>query len=420
MMPILKLAAKSLMNRWATAALTLFTIAISTGLLLGVERLRTEARISFSNTISGADLIVGARSGAVQLLLYSVFRIGNATNNITMESYDKLKKSKAIAWTIPISLGDSHKGYRVLGTNGDYFRHYRYGRKQKLAFKAGKPFSDLFDVVLGAEVARALNYKLGDRIVIAHGLGRAGLTKHDATPFAVSGILAPTGTPVDRTVHVSLEAIEAIHVDWKSGAKMPGRTTPADAIRRMDLRPHQITAFIIGLKSKLAVFRQQRRINNFNEEPLLAILPGVTLLELWGLMGTAEKALLAISWLVVASGILGMLAVILSGLNERRREMAILRSVGARPAHLAGLMTAEAGVLTLAGVVAGIALHYLAIAVARPFIRAEFGIDLPFGLLTSYHWALLGAIFAAGLLIGLIPAWRAYRYTVSDGLIVRT
>lgn len=420
MSPIFKLAAKSLLNRWATAALTLFTIAISTGLLLGVERLRTEARHSFTNTISGADLIVGARSGAVQLLLYSVFRIGNATNNITMPSYQAIRKSKSIAWTIPISLGDSHKGYRVLGTNGDYFRHYRFGRKQALEFDNGKAFADLFDVVLGAEVAHALGYALGDRIIIAHGLGRAGLTRHDDMPFAVTGILAATGTPVDRTVHVSLSAIEAMHVDWKSGARLPGHITPVDAVRKMDLKPREITAFIVGLKSKLSVFRQQRRINSFKDEPLLAIMPGITLLELWGLMSTAEKALLAISWLVVASGILGMLAVILSGLNERRREMAILRSVGARPVHLAGLMTAEAGFLTLTGVAAGLALHYLAIALARPLIRTEFGIDLPFGTLSAYHWGLLGAIVAAGLLIGLIPAWRAYRYTLSDGLIVRT
>ena len=420
MTPILKLAVKSLMNRWGTAALTLFTIAISTGLLLGVERLRTEAKLSFANTISGADLIVGARSGAVQLLLYSVFRVGNATNNITMESYKKIKQSKSIAWTIPIALGDSHKGYRVLGTNEDYFRHYRYGRKQKLSFIQGKPFGDLFDVVLGGEVAHALNYKLGDQIIITHGLGRAGLTKHDDMPFRVTGILSRTGTPLDRTVHVSLEAIEAIHVDWKSGTKKAGPATPAEAVRKMDLKPEQITAFIVGLKSKLSIFRQQRRINNFSEEPLLAIMPGITLLELWDMMGTAEKALLAISWLVVASGILGMLAVILSGLNERRREMAILRSVGARPAHLALLMTAEAGFLTLSGIATGIGLHYLAIGIARPFIRAEFGIDLSFGMLSAYHWVLLGAVFLAGLLIGLIPAWRAYRYTLSDGLVVRT
>ena len=250
-------------------------MALSVAMLLGVEKLRRDAREAFTNTISGTDLIIGARSGAVPLLLYSVFRIGNATNNITWRSYQTVAARTDVKWTIPISLGDSHRGVRVMGTSEAYFKHYRHSQKRQLQFRDGKPFEDVFETVLGAEVARYLGYRISDKIVIAHGLGTAGFAKHDDKPFTVSGILKPTGTPVDRTVHVSVEGITAIHVDWKSGSRVPGMSIDAEAVRKMDLTPRSITAFMVGLNSRLSAFRALREINNFRREPLLAILPGV-------------------------------------------------------------------------------------------------------------------------------------------------
>ena len=419
-MPIVSIALKSLLNRRATAALTVFAIAISVTLLLGVEKVRIEAKASFANTISGTDLIVGARSGAIQLLLYSVFRIGNATSNISWESYREIAARPEVAWTIPLSLGDSHRGFRVLGTNGDYFRHYRYGRKQPLAFAAGAPFADLFDAVLGADVAQSLGYRIGDPMVVDHGLGSAGFSKHEDKPFRVAGILAKTGTPVDRTVHVSLEGIEAIHIDWQSGTRVPGMSVSAEAVRRMELRPRAITAFLIGLDSRLATFAVQRHVNGYRAEPLLAILPGVALQELWDLMGTAEAALTAISVFVVVTGVLGMLTMLLAGLNERRREIAILRSVGARPLHVFALFVAEATVLTAAGTLLGLALLYASLLVAQPIVDARFGLYLSIAPPTARDMAILGLVMVAGFLAGTVPAHQAYRKSLADGMIVRT
>jgi putative ABC transport system permease protein len=212
-MYLLRLALASLNNRRFTALLTVFAIALSVCLLLAVERVRTEARASFASTISGTDLIVGARSGSVNLLLYSVFRIGNATNNIRWDSFEHFAEHPRVSWAIPISLGDSHRGYRVMGTSSAYFEHYRYGRKRPLQMAAGRPFADdPFEVVLGAEVAEALNYTLGDDLVLAHGVATVSLVKHDDKPFQVVGILQRTGTPVDRTLHINLAGMEALHV----------------------------------------------------------------------------------------------------------------------------------------------------------------------------------------------------------------
>ncbi len=419
-MPLLSLSLMSLRNRWITGSLTVFAIAVSVTLLLGVEKVRTEAKASFANTISGTDLIVGARSGAIQLLLYSVFRIGNATNNISWESYRDIAGLPQVAWTIPLSLGDAHRGYRVLGTNRDYFRHYRFANKRRLAFSAGGPFEDLFDAVLGADVAKALGYELGDAIVVAHGLGRAGFSKHDDKPFRVAGILAKTGTPVDRTVHVSLEGIEAIHVDWRGGARVPGKGVTADEVRRMNLEPKAFTAFLVGLKSRLSVFALQRHVNEYRDEPLLAVLPGVALQELWGLMGTAETALTAISAFVVVTGLLGMLTMLLATLNERRREMAILRSVGARPVHVFGLFVIEATILTALGTVFGLALLYVSLLIAQPIVDTRFGLYITIGLPTARDLLVLGLVVGAGVLVGAVPAYRAYRQSLADGMMVRT
>lgn len=418
MTPTLTLALKSVRNRKVTALLTILTVAISVILLLGVERIRTQAKSSFANTISGTDLIVGGRSGQVNLLLYSVFRIGNATNNIDWRSYQEFSQHRAVDWAIPISLGDSHRGFRVMGTNHSYFEHYRYGQKQNLAFSQGGEFNGLFEAVIGADVAKQLNYQIGSEMVIAHGVSDAGFNRHENLPFVVVGILAPTGTPVDKTVHVSLQAIEAIHVGWESGAHL-GNTPKAAQLENMNFEPKQITAMMLGLKSKIQTFALQRQINTYNKEPLSAILPGVALHELWGMMSVAEQALMAVSVFVVIAGLLGMLSSLLTSLQERRREMAILRAMGARPRHVFSLLILEASALTMIGVVVGTTGLYALLSIAAPMIQQMYGINLALVGLSAYELKLLLAVQLAGTLIGFIPALRAYKQSLSDGMTIR-
>jgi putative ABC transport system permease protein len=418
-MAVLSLAWKSLFNRRFTALLTIGSIALSVMLLIGVERLRTEAKSGFANTISGTDLIVGARSGSIQLLLYSVFRIGNATNNISWESYQDIARHDAVEWSVPLSLGDSHRGFRVMGTDHAYFEHYKYARNRSLTFEQGKPFEDLYDAVIGSEVARKLGYRVDDPIVIAHGAGKVSFQEHADKPFNVVGILAPTGTPVDQTVHISLAGIEAIHIDWQSGAPPTGLTVPAELARDMDLSPKVITAFMLGLKSKIAIFKMQRDINEFKEEPLMAIIPGVALTELWGVMNMAEQVLLVVSAFVVLVGLSGMLVALLTSLNERRREMAVLRSVGARQKHIFTLMVTEACVLTLVGIGAGLGLLYVLMAVSQSIIQDRLGIYINLGPPSGYELILLVLVLLAGTLVGCIPAYRAYRNSLADGLTIR-
>jgi putative ABC transport system permease protein len=423
------LSLKSLRNRKFTVSLTVLSIALSTALLLGVERIRREARTGFTNTLSGTDLIVGARSGPVPLLLYSVFRIGNPTQNIRYETYTKFSEHPRVAWTIPLSLGDSYQGYRVLGTSVDYFNHYRYADKRNLDFSGGEAFRETYGAVLGAEVARALGHGLGDRIVLAHGAGEVSFVEHADKPFKVVGILKSTGTPVDRTVHVSLEGIEAIHIGWNTGAGGHDHDHPghdhahdplAEALGETDLTPKQITAFLVGMHDRGEALMLQRGMNTWKGEPLTAILPGLALQELWSVMGVAENSLMVISIFVVLVALAGMLAVLMTSLNERRREMAILRSVGARPRHILWLILGEAFCLALAGLVGGLLLLAGLMVVAGPLLQSRFGIHLSAGVPVRGEWIMMGAVLLASLLIGLVPALRSYCYSLSDGLQMRS
>ncbi len=413
-----KIALNSLLNRRLTVALSILTVALSVLLLVGVERLRTEARNSFANTVSGTDLIVGARTGSVQLLLYSVFRVGNATNNIGWESYKKLAADPRVAWTIPVSLGDSHHGFAVLGTTSDYFKHLRFGDNQPLVFTQGVPFAKTHDAVLGSNVAQKRGYALGQSITLTHGSGDGALTEHTDQPFTIVGILAPTGTPIDDTVHVSLDGLTAIHEGWESGSASllsSSGVLAADENRAVP-PPTSITAFYVGLNSRTSIFSFQRAVNQYKDETLMAIMPGVALSELWALMKIAEQALLAVSAFVMVIGLLGMLTALLTGLNERRREMAILRSVGARAWQIFLLVMGETLLLVSIGITSGIALLYLLIVACKPILREYYSFNLGINAPTATEWILIAATLLAGVLIAAIPAWRAYRMSLSDGL----
>ncbi|KKO47198.1 peptide ABC transporter permease [Arsukibacterium ikkense] len=416
---LLKLARQSLWNRRGTALMTLFSLTVSLVLLFGIDHIRKEARQSFTSTVSGTDLIVGARSGQLNLLLYSVFRIGNATANVSWDTYQRISKHPQISWTIPLSLGDSHRGYRVLGTNTDYFSHYRYANQQTLQFASGQPFSGVYDAVLGAEVASKLGYQLGDNITLAHGIGAVSFSEHKDKPFTVTGILAPTGTPLDQTVHVSLEGIEAIHIDWQQGAPMPGRRVSAEQALQLDLTPKSITAFMVGLESRMATFVVQRQINEFRGEALSAILPGVALAELWQMLRMVENLLLLITLLVLVAGLVGMMTTLLASMKERQREMAILRAVGAHPWYLFLLIQLEVLLLTLIALLLAAVTLVVALWGLQDTLASSYGLFIninPFSL-QSLYWA--GAILLASAVLACIPAFSAYRRALNDGLTIR-
>ena len=417
---ILTLAMRSLWARKMTAILTIISIAAAILLFVAVENLRQGARASFERTISDTDVIVGARSSPINLILYSVFQIGDPTNNVTWRTYEEVSQRPDVAWAVPISLGDSHRGFRVVGTTTDYFKHYKYADSQSLSYADGVVFDDLFDVVLGAQVARELDYQLGAKITLSHGLGATSFVNHEDKPFTVSGILKPTGTPVDRSVLVSLGAIEAIHMGWQSGTPTPmSRLATPDKLRQMTLTPESITAMFVGATSRVKTLSLQRDLNVYKAEPLQAVIPGVALSQLWDVVSVVERALAIVSAFVIAVGLIGILTSILTTLNERRREMAILRAMGARGHHVITLLVSEAALLAFMGGVLGLMLLYGFLGLFRPFLEARFNISALSMWPGTFDIGVVISVTFIAAILGAIPAYVALKRSLSDGLTIR-
>jgi putative ABC transport system permease protein len=236
----------------------------------------------------------------------------------------------------------------------------------------------------------------------------------------VVGILRPTGTPVDQTIHISLEAMTAIHVGWETGARNPlADSITEDMVRSFDLTPKTVTAVFVGLKNRSSVLRTRRAINTSMSEPLLAIIPGQALAELWQVMGTAERVLLAISAFVIAVGLVSILTSILTSLNERRREMSILRATGARPSHIFTLLVAEAAVLGFVGAVLGAVLIQAIFALAAPILSAQYGVALIGTGPSLVDLYTIGVVTLAAFILGIWPALTALRRSLADGLTVK-
>ncbi len=420
---MIKLALASLWNRRTSAWLTVLAIAISVVLLLGVERVREQTKDNFANTISGTDLIVGPRTGSTQLLLSSVFHIGALNNTLSWESYTELQQLPGVAWHIPMALGDSVRGFPVVATTTDFFDHFRYGDKQPLRLVSGQPFADETQAVLGAEVAAKLGLTSGDELVVSHGSGGTSFSDHDAHPFSVSGVLARTGTPTDVAVYIPLAGLGLVHGEYIRADERPDHEQEDEhdhGHAAADEPPvYTLSAVLLGLESKPLALRLQRQINTYKGEPLTAIMPGMALQEFWKTLRLFEQALLAISMLVVATGLLGMLTTLLASLRERRREMAVLRSVGAGPGTIFGLLISEALLLTLFGIAIGVGLLYLIIGLGGTVIQDTIGISLSATAITLNEWYLMAAILIAAGLLSLFPAWRAYRNALADGLSVK-
>ncbi len=475
---MLDLCLKSLLNRRFVASLTVVGIALSVALILGVERLRTEARASFANSASGIDLIVAARGNDVQILMATVFGVGSTGTGISWDSFEMVEDLPQIAWTVPLMMGDNHRGYPVIGTSESYFDRFRHSGGEPLAFRSGGAFTGPDSAVVGAEVAQTLGYGPGTVIVNAHGSGEVAFDVHDEAPFTISGVLAPSRTAVDRMVFVSLEGFDALHEARAPEAADPFATasgTPEQAghadhdaqsdpahdddehehehedeehghegedpghadnahtdghekdAEHADEHGHEdhghepgtINAIFAGLTDKAGVLSVQRHLADHRGEALSAVMPNVALLQLWSLTGTAETALRLMAGAVALAGMIGMVVMLSAALEARRREFAILRSVGATPGNIFLLIVLEAALLLITGIVLG----YLALTgitlLVDPVLAANFGMRIGVGLPSFREVLLIAIVFCSGVLASAVPALRVYRMTLADGLSMR-
>jgi putative ABC transport system permease protein len=413
-MMVLRLAYESLRSRKFTTGLTVFSIALSVLLLVSVDRIRQGTETGFEGTLSQTDLVVGARGGSLPLLLYAVFHIGTANNEISWDSYQHFAHHPAVLWTIPLSMGDSHRGFRVVATDDNFYEHYRYRGDHSLQLAQGVRPEGIFDAVLGSAAASQLHYHLGQKIVLSHGL-QGSFLNHTADPYTAVGILARTATPVDRAIYITLWGDEAMHLGWENGAP-PLEPIPESQIHKSDLHIKTISAFLLRTKSRIGTLFLQREINTYKPEPLTAIIPAMTLEDLWSVLSAADIALSLVSGAVLVVGLLVMLTALYTALNERRREIAVLRSLGLHARQIFMLFILESTLISGAGAVLGVAAAYAVLYAVRVPVENRYGIPLAMVGVSSRVVCYMIAVVVAGALLGFIPAIRAYRNALVDGL----
>ena len=468
------LVIQSLLNRWLSCLLIILTLAFSISLFFTVSRIQESVRSSFQNTISGVDSVVAARGGDLQILLNSVFLIGEPNSTIRWSTFKDITDNNKMNWAVPITLGDSHKGYRVIGTTNNYFKEIKYSSGKNIEFLSGNSFNDVFDVVLGNAVANKLKYNLGAEIIITHGLSDVGEVhtfhsekenhsdhadhddhadeehdnhddhvdhddhakheehdnhedhadegheghNHENLGFKVTGILKPTGTPIDNAVYISLAGIEAMHTGWIGNQKVID--VSIEQIMQSELKPKTISAIFVSLKNRTQVFQFQRDVLNYKEEAISSVMPGITLSRLWALTGNVDKAFKIITFFIIIIALLGMIAMTIAGLNGRRREMAILRSVGASPTNIVSLLLVESIIISLISCAIGYILMIVIFSIGKDYLQNNYGIFINSFSIKNYDLQMVISIICAALIATIVPAIQIYKNTLRDGLNVRS
>ncbi len=407
------LAFNSLLSRKTSVILTIISLTLSITLFVIIDNFKGGAKKNFFSNAQTGDLILAAKSGEIQSLLYILFQIGTPSGNITWTSFQNFKKHEDVEWIIPISLGDSHKQFRVLGTNSEYFEKITFKNKH-LEFFDGKKFENVFDVVIGHDVSTQLQYKLKDDIIIAHGISSQSL--HEEFPFKVSGILKKTGSPADKLVYVSLEALEAIHNNWKSGSRIRKLTFKTTIKQKNNITPKEITGAIIKLKSKIKIFKFQREVSNFQNEPLQAIIPGLTLSKLWQVISFIENILIIISFMVVISSLIGISAVLYSNIHLRKSEIALLRIVGASPKKIYQLLVMESFIISFMSIFLSILIVQILTFILFPIFDYKYGVYMEYNFLSSNNIVFYFTIIILSLLISLFPGYRVFKTSLIEGI----
>ncbi|SIO48126.1 ABC transporter permease [Chitinophaga niabensis] len=396
---ILRIAFKNLLHKPLYAVLCWLLLACSTAVLLLLITLSRQAKEQLEKQIDGVDMVLGAKGSPLQLILSSVYNIDAPTGNIYLEEAQRFMQHPLVESAIPVSLGDSYMGYRIIGTTEAYLQKY------KLQPASGKTFSKAMEVVIGATVAQRSQLKIGSKFAGTHGLGEKGHV-HEEHSYVVTGILPATGLSVDQLILTPLQSVWEIH-------EKPHEEH--EEHEEHEAAKQQITAVLIKFKSPLAQLQMPRMVNeNTNMQ---AAVPAIEINRLQSLMGSGTAVLRILGWLLAALATCSIFVMLVQGTHERRYELALLRSMGYGRGKLLGLVLAEAAILGITGILGGFLLSRL----CGWFLQQE--------VFSHYHLNFSGAwkitpadmitgmaILAACLLAALFPAIRAFRLNISKTL----
>ncbi len=367
--------------------LSILAMSISVFLFLTLGKIGNTVKDGFTHAISQSDLIVGAKTNPIPFVMASIFSIGSVSTNISTETYKKLKNLPTVEWTIPYSLGDGHKGFRVVGTNNDFFRLYHFRGDAEIEIETGTLPITKIDAVLGADVARELKYKLDQKIIVTHGMAKdQRVLDHADKPFRIVGIMKSTGTALDRSIYIPLGGMEDLHEG-----------------------PASITAFFLKAKDQNEIPALQSEINNFKKESLVAVSPQSVLSDAWNEISFYNRIFFWASWAILLIGLTAMLIYFFSGVPEHRERLGEVEIPVQSIRHLRTLFLGEAFILLFTAILLGVALAWFGQFLWGPWLAGNFGFYARGAFLTDDLIINLIIFWLIGTVSTLWPALKASR-----------
>ncbi|MCX7011708.1 MAG: ABC transporter permease [Candidatus Sumerlaeota bacterium] len=413
-MSLWRIAWRYLWSRPLVTGLTLIGVGLGAALIAGVLTLRRETESAFVNEGASFDLVVGAKGSPLQLVLSTIYHLDAPTGNIDYSILDKLKGDPRVRAAYPIGLGDNYRGFRIVGTTPDFFSLQKRNPdtsewRQALRMAQGRPLEKDFEAVVGSLAARRTGLKIGDAFVGAHGLAAAevGAEEHAEFPYAVVGILAPNGSANDRAIFTTIGSIWKVHEEKREERKeLAAGSEEAAAFERP--KPREATAILVQLQ--MPGLRQWMAKEIQQTTSAMAAVPILEMLRLYQqVLSPVQRALLGIAYIVVVASALTILATLYQAAERRRRDIAILRALGAHRREIFALMLLEALFVTLLGVAGGWAAGHLAVNAAGLLLQRQTGMIIGGWTTDPTEFIALAVVAAVGALAGLGPALAAYR-----------
>jgi putative ABC transport system permease protein len=417
-MSLLRIVFKNLRQRTLSSALTSLSIGLGVAVVVAILTLQAQSRAAFSQSAVGYDLVVGPRGSSLQLVLVTVFHLDQLQSTIDYQLYKELSRDRRVRAAAPIAVGDTYKGHRLVATTPRLLTEFEVQAGMKYELAAGRMFESSeelvdhlmqesdhahshsgmkFEAVVGSIAANKTGLGVGSTFVATHGLDEG---KTHEEQWTVTGVLKPTGTPADRAIFINLESFAAIGDHMKAASEEKGRKG-------------RISAVVLATKRGGA---QSLRYDFQNRPEAMAVVPGSEIYTLFELIGNVDKLLLAVSALVIIVAGVSILVSIYNSMSERKRPIAILRALGARRTTILSIILMEATSLCLIGGIAGlVAGHALAEAAGRA-LRSQAGVSISGWAFHPLEIAVIGGLLVLGVLVGLLPAMKAYRSDISTGL----
>lgn len=412
-MTLLWIVGRSLRQHALSSFVTVLVCALASGLVLSVFSLERQARSAFTADV-GFDGVLGARGSELQLVLNAVFHLETSPGNIPWSLYEEFANTPGVDLAVPYAVGDNYGGYRLVGTTDTLFEEWTYGDGKKLEVAPGHVFFDpaLREAVVGSQAAKGTGLALGDVFQPVHGFSADGTFVHD-TDYRVVGVLEPTGTPLDRVIFIPIEGIFRMDGHVLRGG---GEDFVPDPTAQIPDEHKEVSAVLLKLSSNRRARTLAEQVNRQGDVATLAAPISTVMVEIFDKLGRAVLVLRAVAFLVVIEGALAILAALWNTMNERRREFAILRALGARRRTVFSAIVLEATAIALIGAALGYLLYGLVGLAAAEYLRTEVGVLLEvFAWQPIFAWV-LPASAVLGAVAGLLPAVRAYSTEVASNL----